>query len=83
MKISTIKPVRNIDISGKVCPYTLIDANGALKEMKKGEVLEVLSDYEPAVKATIPSMCEKKGYSYELAEIEKGKKWKLYIEKTK
>jgi len=76
------KPAKTIDISGKVCPYTLVDTNRALKNMKKGEVLEVLSDYEPAVRSTIPSMCDKKGYPYEVHELEKGKKWQMLIQKT-
>lgn len=76
------KPKKFLDISGKICPYTLIEANKVLREMKKGEVLEILSDYEPAVKSTIPSMCDKKGYPYEVKEIEKGKKWQMLIKKT-
>ncbi len=75
------RPVKTIDISGKVCPFTLIDTDRALKGMKKGEVLEVLSDYEPAVKSTIPSMCEKKGYIFDVNEIERGKKWQMLIKK--
>ncbi len=79
-KIKT-KPSKTIDISGKVCPFTLVDTDRALKKMKKGDVLEVLSDYEPAVHSTIPSMCEKKGYTFEIKELEKGKKWQMLIKK--
>lgn len=75
------RPSKSIDISGKVCPFTLIDTDRALKKMKRGEVLEVLSDYEPAVKSTIPSMCEKKRYAFDVKEIEKGKKWQMLIKK--
>lgn len=75
------RAAKTIDISGKVCPFTLVDTDRALKDMKRGEVLEVLSDYEPAVKSTIPSMCEKKGYTFSVNEIEKGKKWQMLIKK--
>jgi len=81
MKRIKTKPSKTIDISGKVCPYTLVDTDRALKGIKKGEVLEVLSDYEPAVKSTIPSMCEKKQYAFEVKELEKGKKWQMLIKK--
>lgn len=81
MKAIKTKPSKTIDISGKVCPFTLVDTDRALKDMKKGEVLEVYSDYEPAVKSTIPSMCEKKGYAFNVKELEKGKKWQMLIRK--
>jgi TusA-related sulfurtransferase len=81
MKGIKTRPSKTIDISGKVCPFTLVDTDRALKDMKRGEVLEVLSDYEPAVKSTIPSMCEKKHYAFEVKEIEKGKKWQMLIKK--
>lgn len=75
-------PTKRLDICGKVCPYTLIDANRVLKKMKKGEVLEIMSDYEPAVRSTIPAMCEKNKYPYEVIEIEHGKRWKILIKKS-
>lgn len=62
------KPQKTVDIRGKLCPYTLIETRDALKPLKKGEVLEVISDYQPAVVQTIPSMCEKKGYPFEVIE---------------
>ena len=45
---------QHLDIRGKICPYTLMDTRDALKEMKTGEVLEVLVDYEPAAMETEP-----------------------------
>jgi tRNA 2-thiouridine synthesizing protein A len=70
-----------IDIKGLICPYTLIQTRDALKKLQKGQVLEVLCDYEPAAKTTIPNFCEKKGYPLETVE-EKENLWRLTIQKT-
>ncbi len=72
---------RTIDIKGLICPYTLIETRDALKEMEKGQVLEVLCDYEPAAKTTIPNFCRKKGYPIEIME-EGEKLWRVLIEKS-
>jgi TusA-related sulfurtransferase len=72
---------RTIDIKGLICPYTLIETRDALKEMKKGQVMEVLCDYEPAAKTTIPNFCRKKGYPIEIME-EGEKLWRVLIEKS-
>jgi TusA-related sulfurtransferase len=75
------KSDKTIDIRGQICPYTLMETRDALKEMGKGQVLEVLCDYEPAAKTTIPNFCEKKGYPLETLEDGAGG-WRLYIVKN-
>ncbi len=62
-------PARHrVDIRGKICPYTVIETRDALGPLKAGQVLEVITDYRPAAMQTIPSMCEKKGYAFEIVE---------------
>lgn len=75
------KQARVVDIRGKICPYTILETRNALKEMSTGQVLEVLCDYEPAAKTTIPNFCAKKGYPLEVTE-EASSLWRLRIEKT-
>ena len=70
-----------IDIRGKICPYTLIDTREALKGLAAGQVLEVMCDYEPAAKTTIPNFCERKGYPIEVAELGDGT-WRIRIQRT-
>lgn len=70
-----------IDIRGKVCPFTLIETRDRLKAMGMGQVLEVLCDYEPAAKTTIPNFCQRKGYPCEVVE-EGGSLWRLLIQRT-
>ena len=75
------KADKQIDIRGQICPYTLMETRDALKEMATGQVLEVICDYEPAAKTTIPNFCEKKGYPLETVE-EGPNLWRLYIRRT-
>ncbi len=75
------KTDKTINISGLICPYTLIETRDALKTLQKGQVLEVLCDYEPAAKTTIPNFCQKKNYVLEAVEDGTGK-WRLLIQKT-
>lgn len=72
---------RQLDIRGKMCPYTLLDTRDALKELSAGEVLEVIVDFEPAAMLTIPNFCAKKGYPFQT--IADGESlWRLRIERT-
>lgn len=75
------KVAQTVDIRGQICPYTLIETRDTLKGLAQGQVLEVICDYEPAAKTTIPNFCSKKGYPLETAE-EGENLWRLYIEKT-
>lgn len=79
--MSEKQPDKTIDIKGLICPYTLIETRDTLKGMGQGQVLKVVSDYEPAAKTTIPSFCEKKGYPLEIVEDGTGI-WNLIIVKS-
>ncbi len=70
-----------IDIKGKICPYTLIETRDALKGLKQGDVLEVLVDFEPAAMVTIPDFCAKKGYPFQTIADGDGR-WRIRIERT-
>jgi len=70
-----------LDITGKMCPYTLMDTRDKLKELTQGEVLEVLVDFEPAAMMTIPNFCAKKGYPFQTIADGEGR-WRLRIERT-
>jgi len=60
------------DISGMICPYTVLETREALKPMEVGQVLEVLSDYKPAATESIPNFCTKKKYPFEVIENSDG-----------
>ena len=52
---------KEIDLKGKVCPYTFIESMLALEDMKVGEVLRVIVDYAPAV-CDVPKSLKNEGY---------------------
>lgn len=75
------KTDHTLDVRGQICPYPLIEIREALRKLAQGQVLEVLTDYEPTVKTTVPAFCEKKGYPFKTVEVER-KVWRVVIEKN-
>lgn len=52
---------KELNLKGKVCPYTFIESMLALEEMKIGEVLRVIVDFPPAV-CDVPKSLKNEGY---------------------
>ena len=52
---------RELNLKGKVCPYTFLETMLALEEMEIGEVLRVIVDYPPAV-CDVPKSLKNEGY---------------------
>jgi tRNA 2-thiouridine synthesizing protein A len=57
----TLKIDKELNLKGKICPYTFIESMLALEEMKIGEVLRVIVDYAPAV-CDVPKSLKNEGY---------------------
>jgi tRNA 2-thiouridine synthesizing protein A len=57
----TQKIDKELNLKGKICPYTFIESMLALEEMKDGEVLRVIVDYAPAV-CDVPTSLKNEGY---------------------
>ncbi|MFW9773630.1 MAG: sulfurtransferase TusA family protein [Promethearchaeota archaeon] len=57
-----------MDIRGKVCPMTFVYTKVELEKLNKDEILEVILDFEPALK-NIPDSCKRQ----KLAILLKGK----------
>ena len=72
---------RTIDARGLICPYPIIEIKAALRILAEGQVLELLTDYEPAVRTTIPAFCRMAGYPYEVRAHER-KSWRTLIRKS-
>ncbi|RAX56712.1 SirA-like protein [Helicobacter monodelphidis] len=60
-------PNYRLDLQGEPCPYPAVRTLEALKELKKGEILEVLSDCPQSIN-NIP--IDAKNYGYEMLEVE-------------
>jgi len=71
----------SLDIVCRMCPMHLLEPGDKLNCMKKGQVLEVLTDYDKALE-DIPNWCEKCGQEF-LGMEEDDDCYKLYIKKKK
>jgi TusA-related sulfurtransferase len=61
VSLETRKIDRELNLKGKICPYTFIESMLALEEMKIGEVLRVIVDHLPAV-TDVPRSLKNEGY---------------------
>jgi TusA-related sulfurtransferase len=55
------RPARELNLKGKVCPYTFIESMLALEEMKPDEILRVVVDYPPAA-CDVPRSLKNEGF---------------------
>ncbi|MBI4683717.1 MAG: sulfurtransferase TusA family protein [Nitrospirae bacterium] len=77
-----IKPDKKISIKGLVCPYTFVKAKLAVEDMKVGQVLEILLDFEEASKS-IPKSMEDHGQKVLKVEKVNDTDWIIQIRKEK
>ncbi len=77
-----IKADVELDIRGEVCPFTFVKSKLALEQMKIGEVLRVLIDYEPSARNVPKSMRDE---GQEVLEVNKlgNNLWEIIIRKRK
>ncbi|MEW5768488.1 MAG: sulfurtransferase TusA family protein [bacterium] len=80
MGLTCSKIDKVVDITGKICPYTVMEARDALKTMESGQILEVVTDYKPAATESIPNFCKKKNYPIEVIDNSDGT-FRLLIKK--
>jgi tRNA 2-thiouridine synthesizing protein A len=57
----TMEATRELNLKGKVCPYTFLESMLTLEEMEDGEVLKVIVDYPQAVD-DVPQSLRNEGY---------------------
>ncbi|MFC1884792.1 sulfurtransferase TusA family protein [Thermodesulfobacteriota bacterium] len=75
------KPDDTLDLVCRMCPLHLLEPGEKLKCLKKGQVLEVLTDYDGALE-DIPDWCQKHGQEF-VGIDEDEDYYKLYIKKKK
>jgi TusA-related sulfurtransferase len=76
-----IKAASVLDTFGLLCPMPIIKTAARIREMKKGEILKVLSD-DPGVQEDMPAWCITSGN--ELVRIDGiGSEFHAYIRKLK
>ncbi|AXH16288.1 SirA-like protein [Malaciobacter mytili] len=62
-----IIPDFRLDMQGEPCPYPAVNALEAMKELKKGEILEIISDCPQSIN-NIPA--DAKNHGYEVLEVD-------------
>ncbi len=72
---------KELNLKGKVCPYTFIESMLALEEMKIGEVLRVIVDYPPAV-CDVPKSLKNEGYEILDVSPTNGTDWAILVKNT-
>ena len=78
VRSETQKVDRELNLKGKICPYTFIESMLALEEMKTGEILRVIVDHPPAVD-DVPRSLKNEGYEVlEVRPINK-KDWSILV----
>ena len=68
-----------LDVKGLVCPRPMVMTMTALKKMEQGRTLRVTAN-DSSVKHSIPSLCERAGYTL-LEQFEEGGSYIFIIRK--
>ena len=75
-----MKADQTLDCIGLYCPMPIVKTAQKIKDLKTGDVLEVLSD-DVGIKGDMPAWCESTGHEY-LGIEEDGREIKVYVKKT-
>ena len=75
-----MKADQSLDCMGLYCPMPIVKTAEKFKELKMGEVLEVVAD-DKGIKADMPAWCEATGHEC-LGMEEEGGEIRFYVKKT-
>ena len=70
----------SLDCVGLYCPMPIVKTSQKIKELKKGEVLEVIAD-DKGIKQDMPAWCKSTGNEF-LGFEEQDSEIKVYVKKT-
>jgi tRNA 2-thiouridine synthesizing protein A len=75
-----MKADKNLDCMGLYCPMPIVKTAQKIKELKTGEVLEVVAD-DKGIKLDMPAWCKTTGHEC-LGMEEKDGEIHVYVKKT-
>ncbi len=79
--VENYKADATADLVYRMCPIHLLEPVELMKELKEGQVLEILTDYDGALE-DIPAWCEKNGQEFVgIDEDDENEIYKLYVKK--
>ena len=76
-----MKADQSLDCMGLYCPMPIYETGKKIKQLKPGEVLEVVAD-DKGIKLDMPAWCETTGHEF-LGVEEEGNEIKVYVKKTR
>ncbi len=71
---------QSLDCMGLYCPMPIVKTAEKIKQLKLGEVLEVVAD-DKGIKLDMPASCEAIGHEF-LGVEEEGNEIKVYVKKS-
>ncbi|MFA4825624.1 MAG: sulfurtransferase TusA family protein [Methanoregula sp.] len=72
---------KNLDITGKVCPYCLLAVQKAAAAMKPADELVIACDHPSAATTSIPQYAQDTGMGMESKKISPGQ-WEIRLTKN-
>ncbi len=75
-----MKADQSLDCIGLYCPIPIVKTAERFKQLKLGEVLEVVAD-DKGIKLDMPAWCEATGHEF-LGVEEEGGEIRVYVKKT-
>ena len=75
-----MKSAQSLDCMGLYCPMPIIKTAEKIKELKPGEILEVVAD-DRGIKQDMPAWCQATGHEF-LGVEEEGDEIKVYVKKA-
>jgi TusA-related sulfurtransferase len=71
---------KNLDITGKVCPYCLLAVQKAAAALNPSDALVITCDHPPAATTTIPQFAQDAGMAIRSKKISSGL-WEIRLTK--
>ncbi len=75
-----MKADQSLDCRGLYCPQPIVKTTAEIKQLKQGDVLEVVAD-DKGIKQDMPAWCEATGHEF-LGIEETNGEIRVYIKKT-
>ncbi len=75
-----MKADQSLDCMGLYCPMPIVKTVDKFKQLKPGEILEVVAD-DKGIKEDMPAWCEATGHEF-LGVEEKDGEIRVYVKKT-
>jgi tRNA 2-thiouridine synthesizing protein A len=75
-----MKADQSLDCVGLYCPMPIVKTTDKIKELKPGEVLEIVAD-DKGIKQDMPAWCQATGHEF-LGMEEAGGEIKVYVKKS-